>query len=107
MIQVQNDILKQFYYGLITPSEKRFEPDSEYGKAYRGLAEEEEKLRSILEKDALDSLVKMTSLQIEVTGLTAEGYYIDSFRTGFRFALAVMDDDNFLKGMVDTDDRYD
>ena len=94
-----NNILKDFFYGNINPNEKQFDRNSEYGKAAAGLADEEEKLRSMLNPNALSVLDRMISLQCTVTGLTAEGYFIDGLRTGFRLALAILDDgeSHFLK----------
>ena len=48
MTAVPNNILKDFFYGNINPNEKQFDRNSEYGKAAAGLADEEEKLRSML-----------------------------------------------------------
>ena len=87
-----NNILKDFFYGNINPNEKQFDRNSEYGKAASGLADEEEKLRSMLDPNALSVLDRIISLQCTVTGLTAEGYFIDGLRTGFRLALAILDD---------------
>lgn len=88
-----NNILKDFFYGNINPNEKQFDRNSEYGKAAAGLADEEEKLRSMLDPNALSVLDRMISLQCTVTGLTAEGYFIDGLRTGFRLALAILDEE--------------
>ena len=94
-----NNILKDFFYGNINPNEKQFDRNSEYGKAAAGLADEEEKLRSMLDPNALSVLDRMISLQCTVTGLAAEGYFIDGLLTGFRLALAILDEEEngFLK----------
>ena len=89
---MSNDILKDFFYGNINPNEKQFDRNSEYGKAASGLADEEEKLRSMLDHEMTSILDKMICLQASVTGLTAEEYFIDGLRTGFRLALAILDD---------------
>ena len=88
-----NNILQDFFYGNINPNEKQFDRNSEYGKAAAGLADEEEKLRSMLDPNALSVLDRMISLQCTVTGLAAEGYFIDGLRTGFRLALAILDEE--------------
>ena len=90
-----NNILKDFFY----PNEKQFDRNSEYGKAAAGLADEEEKLRSMLDQEAATVLDKMICLQAAIAGMTAEGYFIDGLRTGFRLALAILDDgeSNFFK----------
>ena len=79
-----NNILKDFFYGNINPNEKQFDRNSEYGKAAAGLADEEEKLRSMLDQEAATSAI---------VGMTAEEYFIDGLRTGFRLALAILDEE--------------
>ncbi len=87
-----NNILKDFFYGNINPNEKQFDCNSEYGKAAAGLADEEEKLRSMLDHETSEILDKMICLQASITGMTAEEYFIDGLRTGFRLALAILDE---------------
>ena len=82
-----NNILKDFFYGNINPNEKQFDRNSEYG-----LADEEEKLRSMLDHETSEILDKMICLQASITGMTAEEYFIDGLRTGFRLALAILDE---------------
>lgn len=85
-----NKILSDFFYGNIVPNEKQFDRNSEFGRAADELAKEEEKLRTILDDNTLALLDRMIQLQGTVTGMTAEGYFIDGFQTGFRIALAVL-----------------
>ena len=89
---MENDILKEFFYGNINPNEKQFDRNSEYGKAASELADEEEKLRSMLDHEVSAILDKMICLQGTITGMTAEEYFIDGLRTGFRLALAILDE---------------
>lgn len=88
-----NDILKDFFYGNINPNEKQFDRNSEYGKAASGLVDEEEKLRSMLDHETSAILDKMICLQAAIAGMTAEEYFIDGLRTGFRLALAILDEE--------------
>ena len=85
-----NKILSDFFYGNIVPNEKQFDRNSEFGRAADELAKEEEKLRTILDDNTLALLDRMIQLQGTVTGMTAEGYFIDGFQTGVRSALAVL-----------------
>lgn len=85
-----NKILSDFFYGNIVPNEKQFDHNSEFGRAADELAKEEEKLRTMLDDNTLALLDRMIQLQGTVTGMTAEGYFIDGFQTGFRIALAVL-----------------
>ena len=89
-----NNILTDFFYGNINPNEKSFSNSSEYGKAARDLVKEEEALRGILDSDAAEILNRLVNLQGTLNGLTAEGYFIDGFRTGFRLAIALLDDES-------------
>ena len=85
-----NNILTDLFYGSLNPNEKRFDRDSEFGHTAASLIEAEDALRSTLKGDALERLENMLRLQGSMTQLTAEGYFTDGFRTGFRFALAVL-----------------
>ena len=71
MIWVSNKILSDLFYGNIVPNEKQFD-------------------RAMLDGDALATLDRMIRLQGTITGMTAEGYFIDGFQTGFRLAAAVL-----------------
>ncbi len=62
-------------------------------KTAAGLADEEEKLRSMLDQEAATVLDKMICLQAAIAGMTAEEYFIDGLRTGFRLALAILDEE--------------
>ena len=83
-------ILSDFFYGNIIPNEKQLDRNSGLGKAGAELVSVEEKLRTVLGGDALVTLDKMIQLQGNITGMTAESYYIDGFKTGFLLALAVL-----------------
>lgn len=85
-----NNILTDLFYGSLNPNEKRFDRDSEFGRAAASLIEAEDALRSTLKGDALERLENLLRLQGSMTQLTAEGYFTDGFRTGFRLALAVL-----------------
>lgn len=101
-MQMSNKILRDFFYGSLSPSEKRIDHDSEYGKAAAELADAEETLRKMLAGEALTALDTMVTLQCTITSLTAEGYFIDGLRTGFRLAVAALDDGepDFLRSMT-------
>lgn len=93
MTAMLNNILKDLFYGNINPNEKQFDRNSEYGKAAAGLVDEEEKLRSTLDQEASSVLNKMICLQATIADMTAEEYFIDGLRTGFRLALAIFDEE--------------
>lgn len=85
-------ILSDFFYGNIVPNEKQFVRNSEFGKKAAEVVKEEDALRALLNDDALELLEKTIRLQGDITGMTAEGYFIDGFRTGFRIAVAALYD---------------
>ena len=87
-----DNILSDFFYGNIVPSEKQFDKNSEFGRAIDELAEEEIALRTKLSGEALEQFEQVCQLQGDVTEMTAKEYYIDGFRTGFRIALCVLND---------------
>lgn len=70
-----NKILSDLFYGNIVPNEKQFDRNSEFGRAADELVKEEEKLRAMLDDDALATLDRMIQLQGTVTGMTAEGSF--------------------------------
>ena len=51
------------------------------------------RLRSMLDQEAATVLDKMICLQAAIAGMTAEEYFIDGLRTGFRLALAILDEE--------------
>ncbi len=85
-----NKILSDFFYGNIVPNEKQFDRNSEFGKAADELVKDEEKLRAMLDEETLAILDRMIQSQDTISGMTAEGYFIDGFKTGFRLALAIL-----------------
>ena len=99
---MSNKILRDFFYGSLSLNEKRVDHDSEYGKAAAELADAEEKLRKMLAGEALTALDTMVTLQCAITSLTAEGYFIDGLRAGFRLAIATLDDGepDFLQPII-------
>ena len=47
----------------------------------------------MLNQEAATVLDKMICLQAASAGMTAEEYFIDGLRTGFRLALAILDEE--------------
>ena len=99
---MKHRILKDFFYGNITPNERQFAHRSEYGATAQSLTEAEEKLTGMLDGESLLLLKELVSLQATLSGLTAEGYFIEGMRTGFQLVLALTDEDapGFFKRMV-------
>ena len=86
------DILSELFYGNIVPNEKSFRDNSEYKKTAKRLADTEEKLNALLSEEEKKLLEKLISAQIAITSITAEEYFKDGFKTGFKIVLAALED---------------
>lgn len=87
-----DNILSDFFYGNLVPSDKEFARDSEFGKAVDELSKKETVLRTKLDGEAAELFDMVCQLQGNVTEMTAKEYYIDGFRTGFRLAVSALFD---------------
>ena len=85
-------ILKEFYRGNLSPADKRMIKGSGIARAMDELSKAEELLDRSLAPELRPILKSLTDAQLTVNDLTAEAYFVDSFRTGARFMLAVHDD---------------
>ena len=87
-----DNILSDFFYGNIVPSEKHFDKNSEFGKAVDEMSKNELALKSMLDEKQAELFDRVCQLQGDVTEMTAKEYYIDGFRTGFRLAVSALFD---------------
>ena len=79
---------------------------SEMARAMKELSDAEEVLERMIPPELRPVLKRMADAQITVNGITAEAYFIDGFKTGARFMLAVHDDANGdLYGFLPTETR--
>lgn len=85
-------ILKEFYRGNLSPADKQMVKGSEMAHAMDELSKAEELLEQTIPPEIQSILKRLTEAQITLNDLTAEAYYVDGFRTGARFMLAVHDD---------------
>ena len=86
-----NSILKDFYCGNLNPAERQMIQGSEIARAVDELSKASTALEQSLTPELLPILKRLTDAQTELNGITAETYYIDGFKTGARFMLAVYD----------------
>ena len=94
-------ILNEFYRGNLSPADKRMIKGSGIARAMDELSKAEELLDQSLPSELRPVLKRLTDAQLTVNDLTAEAYFIDGFRTGARFMLAVHEDaDENLKPIV-------
>ncbi len=89
---MSKSILKEFYYGNITPVERQIVNGSEIKRVAKELDLAEKQLRAILQPEAVSLMDRYGKLQIELASLTEAEVYIDGFKTGARFVLEILDD---------------
>ena len=89
---MNDQILKQFYRGNLSPAERRIVKGSEMARAVDELSKAETVLEQSLPPELRPALKRLADAQLALNDLTAEAYYVDGFRTGARFMLAVHDD---------------
>ncbi len=85
-------ILKEFYYGNITPVERQIINGSEIKRVAKELDAAEKQLRAILQSEAVPLMDRYGKLQIELASLTEAEAYVDGFKTGARFVIEILDD---------------
>ena len=86
------NILKEFYCGNLAPADRQMIKGSEIAHAMEELTKAETVLEQSLTPELLPVLKRFTDAQITLNAVTAEATYIDGFKTGARFIIAVYDD---------------
>ncbi len=89
---MSKSILKEFYYGNITPVERQIVNGSEIKRVAKELTTAEKQLRSILQPEAIPLMERYMEAQAELTSLTEAEAYVDGFKTGARFVMEILDD---------------
>lgn len=87
-----NNILKEFYCGNLIPAERQMVKGSEIAQAMEELSKAGTVLEQALTPELLPILKRLMDAQLTLNALTAEAYYLDGFKTGARFMMAVYDD---------------
>ena len=85
-----DDILSDLFYGNLRPYEKRLDRNTAFAEKAAKLVREEETLRAMLSEAGLEQLNITAQISGELSDLTAQAYFTDGFRTGFRLAQAVL-----------------
>lgn len=93
VLGMKRGILHALFCGNINPSARQIRAHSEYSRLCRELMGAENALRNVLDEDATEILECMESAHLSLDAITAEEYWTDGFQTGFRLALAVLDED--------------
>ncbi len=89
---MSKSILKEFYYGNITPVERQIVNGSEVKRVAKKLEEAENQFRTILQPEAIPLMERYGKLQIELASITEAEAYVDGFKTGAQFVLEILDD---------------
>ena len=98
---MSSHILNKLYRGNLSPADKRMVKGSEMARAMEELSDAAEILERTIPPELRPVLKRMADAQLTVNDLTAEAFYVDGFRTGAKFMLAVNDDaDENLKPIV-------
>ena len=87
-----NDILKKFYRGNLSPADRQMVKGSGMARAVDELSKAETALEQSLPPELRPALKRLADAQLALNDLTAEAYYVDGFKTGARFMLAIHDD---------------
>lgn len=87
-----SNILKEFYRGNLSPANKQIIKGSAIAHVIEEQSKAEDLLQQALPPELLPILKHLTDAQIAHNSLTAETYYLDGFKTGARFMLAIQDD---------------
>ena len=87
-----NSILKEFYCGNLAPADRQMVKGSEIARALAEVSKAAAVLEQSLMPKFLPTLKRLMDAQITLNAITAETYYIDGFKTGSRFMLAIQDD---------------
>ncbi len=91
---MKRGILHALFCGNINPSARQIRAHSEYSRLCKELMDAENALRNILDEDATEILERMENAHLSLDALAAEEYWTDGFQTGFRLALAILEDDD-------------
>ena len=83
-------ILEELYFGNIDPNSKQFIRGSDFDKAMRVIAENEEKLTERLSDQDKSLFCEFSNAQSEINSMTAVENFILGFRLGAKIMLEVM-----------------
>jgi len=85
-----SQILKDLYYGNISPSEKSFDRNSEYAKELKTVSETEEKLLSQLNDTEKELLEAFSNAHGNMSRIAIADGFADGFCLAMRIAVEVL-----------------
>ena len=96
-----HDTIDELFYGNITPNERTFVRDSEYGQALEQLTEAEDALREVLDKEDREALDRLTDAQQAMDSIATREYFADGFRLGAKLMLDILTGKNEFTGITE------
>ena len=85
-----HDIIDELFYGNITPNERTFARDSEYGQALEQLSQAEDTLHEALDKEDREALEQLVGAQQTMDAIATREYFADGFRLGAKLMLDIL-----------------
>lgn len=79
--------IRELYFGNIDPQARRFEADSQYGKAMKIISENEELLTKLLKDKELHLFLDFVNAYGDLMGVASCETFVDGFRIGAAFTL--------------------
>ena len=87
---MDKDILRDLYYGRLSPWEMTFRKSSEYAKALTEVVDFGEKIRELLTEEDRTLVDKMESAQNHIPDEAEREYFLIGFRLGTKMMLSVL-----------------
>lgn len=95
-------IIQELYYGNLNPNAKQFDPASEYGRAMKRIADNEESLLKALEGKERKAMEDFSDSFGTVVDITACECFIDGFRLGARLTFdTFLSNESEFKNLTD------
>lgn len=86
-----SQILKDLYYGNISPCEKSFDRNSEYGNELKIVSVTEEKLLTLLNEAEKELFQTFSDAHGNMSRIAVDDGFVDGFCLGMRIAIEVME----------------
>lgn len=90
-------ILRDLFYGNVGPK-NTFDRDSEYGQAFKKVADNEETLLTLLPDTQKDLLLRLCEAQSALNGMTAEEHFIQGFQLGALLMMEILESQREIPG---------
>ena len=96
-----DSFIRELFFGNIDPQARRFEADSQYGKAMAVITENEELLTKLLKDKELKLFLDFINAWDDLMGVSSCETFVDGFRIGAAFTLdAFVSNESELKDFL-------